>query len=79
LIILSLPCKHEGFCYENGNGVTKDLVEAVRWYTLAADQKDPVAQFNLGKWRRCVETGSWFLVTPTVAAVFVFNRHLLRK
>ena len=37
-----------GYCYENGAGVEKDLVEAVRCYKLAADQGDAVAQVNLG-------------------------------
>ena len=27
-----------GVCYENGDGVRKDLKEAVRYYRLAADQ-----------------------------------------
>jgi TPR repeat protein len=27
-----------GFCYENGNGVPEDKVEAVKWYRLAAEQ-----------------------------------------
>ena len=37
-----------GFCYYNGNGVEKDLREAVRWFRKAADQGDALAQFFLG-------------------------------
>ena len=36
-------------CYSCGkHGVPIDDKEAVRWYTKAADQGDPYAQFNLG-------------------------------
>ena len=35
-------------CYENGNGVEKDLVEAAMWYRKAADQGDAEAQLVLG-------------------------------
>lgn len=34
--------------YEKGNGVTKDYVEAARWYEKAAEKGDKSAQFNLG-------------------------------
>ena len=34
--------------YANGQGVTKDYKEAVKWWRLAADQGNPTAQFNLG-------------------------------
>jgi len=34
--------------YNNGEGVTQDYAEAVRWYRLAADRGDAVAQHNLG-------------------------------
>ena len=37
-----------GFMYANGQGVTQDYVEAVRWYRKAADQEDAAAQYNLG-------------------------------
>lgn len=30
--------KHLGICYENGIGVPKDLYEALKWYTKAANQ-----------------------------------------
>lgn len=36
-----------GICYYNGKGVEQDLVEAVRWYRLAADQGDAQAQQKL--------------------------------
>ena len=32
-----------GECYEMGNGVEKDLDEAIRWYQKAADQGVPAA------------------------------------
>ena len=35
-------------CYENGNGVEKDLVEATMWYRMAAEQEHADAQFYLG-------------------------------
>ena len=37
-----------GFLYENGKGVAKDNVEAVKWYRKAAEQGDASAQTNLG-------------------------------
>ena len=37
-----------GYCYEMGDGVTKNLVEAVNWYRKAADQGLADAQLNLG-------------------------------
>ena len=37
-----------GWCYEYGIGVTKDLVIAVEYYTLAANQGHANAQNNLG-------------------------------
>ena len=35
-------------CYENGQGVTKDLAKAVEYYTLSANQGHSTAQFNSG-------------------------------
>ena len=43
-----------GFCYENGEGVTKDILEAVKWYRKAAEQGFAKAQCNLGY---CYEKG----------------------
>ena len=34
--------------YQSGQGVTKDEVEAVKWYRKAADKGDAKAQSNLG-------------------------------
>ena len=37
-----------GFMYDEGPGVPQDYVEAVKWYTLAAEQGDLISQFKLG-------------------------------
>jgi tetratricopeptide (TPR) repeat protein len=37
-----------GVCYDNGDGVAKDPVEAVKWYRRAAEQNLAMAQYNLG-------------------------------
>ena len=37
-----------GWCYDDGRGVAKDYVEAVKWYRKAAEQNFAPAQFNLG-------------------------------
>ena len=37
-----------GMMFENGQGVSHDYNEAMRWYRLAADQGLTVAQYNLG-------------------------------
>ncbi len=37
-----------GICYANGQGVTKDEAEAVKWYRKAAEQNHAMAQYNLG-------------------------------
>jgi TPR repeat protein len=34
-------------CYEKGNGVKKDLTNAIEWYTKAAEQGDKEAQDKL--------------------------------
>ena len=34
--------------YENGKGVPQDYETAVKWYRLAAEQGDALAQTNLG-------------------------------
>ena len=38
-----------GWCYQNGTGVVKDEVEAVKYYKMAADQGYANAQYNLGE------------------------------
>ena len=35
--------------YEDGNGVTQDYKEAVKWYAKSAEQEDAKAQNNLGR------------------------------
>jgi uncharacterized caspase-like protein len=46
---LSALAMHDLFIkYENGNGVAKDQVEAVRWLRKAAEAGLPVAMLNLG-------------------------------
>ena len=34
--------------YEDGQGITKDYKEAVKWYRLSANQGYALAQYNLG-------------------------------
>ena len=36
-----------GFMYDQGNGVTQDYAEAVKWYRLSAEQGHAPAQYNL--------------------------------
>ena len=36
-----------GFCYEAGQGVAKEMGEAVKWYKKAAEQGNSIAQNNL--------------------------------
>ena len=37
-----------GYCYDNGEGVSQDYVQAVFWYRKAAEQGYADAQYNLG-------------------------------
>jgi len=37
-----------GHSYWSGNGATKDIREAIKWFTKAAEQGHPVAQYNVG-------------------------------
>jgi hypothetical protein len=37
-----------GTMYSKGHGVTKNDVEAMKWYLKAAEQNDMYAQYNLG-------------------------------
>jgi TPR repeat protein len=37
-----------GRCYEDGDGVSRDYEEAIKWYRKSAEQGDADAQFNLG-------------------------------
>ena len=38
-----------GLCYYNGDGIPRDVREAVRWFLLAARQGNARAQFYLGR------------------------------
>ena len=37
-----------GFMYANGEGVTRDDVEAAKWFAASAAQGNPLAQVSLG-------------------------------
>ena len=37
-----------GVCYNNGQGVAKNMTEAMKWYWKAAVQGNEYAQYNLG-------------------------------
>ena len=37
-----------GHSYWSGNGAPKDIREAIKWFTKAAEQGHPVAQYNVG-------------------------------
>lgn len=56
-IILHIP----GSCYQHGIGVSSDLREAVRLYTIASDQGHAEAQCKLG----------WFLVYTACFSSFL--------
>ncbi len=57
-----------GVCYDNGRGVEKSYVEAVKWYRKAAEQNHAEAQFNLavrhdfgrGVKQDYVEAAKWY-------------------
>ena len=53
-----------GYCYYHGDGVTKDLVEAAKWYHKAADQGNATAQRMLGV---CYENSNGVLQDYTEA------------
>ena len=36
-----------GYCYANVYGVEKSMEKAVEWYTIAAENGNPTAQFKL--------------------------------
>jgi len=50
-----LSFNHLGLCYKFGDGVKKDLKEALRYYQLASDRGYPEAQTHLGL---CYENGN---------------------
>lgn len=37
-----------GMAYQEGEGVSQDYKEALKWYRLSAEQGDATAQYNLG-------------------------------
>ena len=37
-----------GICYQNGDGVDKDIYEATKWYRMAAEKGMAEAQYRLG-------------------------------
>jgi len=41
-----------GWCYQNGDGVPKDLNEAIRLYQLSVNQGNSFAQNNLGMFKK---------------------------
>ena len=53
-----------GVCYHFGNGVEKNLSEAVKWWRKAAEQGDAQAQYNLGV---CYALGDGVEKNPTEA------------
>ncbi len=76
-----------GFCYDDGRGVAKDAVEAVKWYRKAAEQGHPEAQFNLGYCyangqgvgKDKVEAYAWFGMAAKADSDAAESRNLLRK
>ena len=59
------PAQYElGVCYQNGKGVSKDMVEAVKWYRKAAEQGHAGAQCDLG-W--CYDNGQGVSKNPEEA------------
>ncbi|MCE5318968.1 MAG: sel1 repeat family protein [Parachlamydia sp.] len=57
---LALAQSLVGYLYEMGNGVEKSLFDAKAYYRLAADQGDPISQFNLGELLESAESLSYF-------------------
>jgi len=54
-----------GIAFEFGQGVDKNLEQAMHWYRIAAERGDPIAQTNLGYF---YETGVAGPASPTEAA-----------
>ena len=55
-----------GACYDIGEGVDKDMGEAVKWYRKAAEQGHSAAQCNLGM---CCDNGEEGVAKDGVKAV----------
>ena len=54
-----------GFCYENGQGVTKSYSQAVYWYKKSAEQGNKYGQYNLGQ---CYYYGRGLIKDDSLAA-----------
>ena len=61
-----------GFCYNNGDCVVKDEVEAVKWFRKAAEQNLAQAQYNLGA---CYDNGDG-VAKDEVEAVKWFRKYI---
>ena len=79
-----------GRCYETGDGVGKDLAEAVKWYRMAAEQGLAEAAFELSKCytfgfgvrKNRVTAGKWLRKAAEqghVTAMFLHGHWLLRE
>jgi TPR repeat protein len=53
-----------GFCYDRGEGVAKDMEQAVNWYRKSAEQGYPNAQYSLGN---CYKVGLGVAKDPVEA------------
>ena len=62
---LAMAQNNLGVRYDNGDGVAKDPVEAVKWYRRAAEQNLAMAQYNLGV---CYDQGEAVAKDPVEAA-----------
>ena len=56
-----------GESYYKGEGVNKDVVEAIKWYRMAAEQGHASAQYQLGLW---YDDGFGRLVDATLASMW---------
>ena len=79
-----------GRCYETGDGVGKDLAEAVKWYRMAAEEGHGQAAFELSKCytfgfgvrKNRVTAGKWLRKAAEqghVTAMFLLGHWLLRE
>ena len=79
-----------GKCYETGDGVGKDLSEAVKWYRMAADEGHIQGLFELSKCytfgfgvrKNRVTAGKWLREAAEhghVTAMFLLGHWLLRE
>ena len=79
-----------GRCYETGDGVGKDLAEAVKWYRMAAEQGHAHGMFELSKCytfgfgvrKNRVTAGKWLRKAAEhghVTAMFLLGHWLLME